>query len=139
MLSKDGTGDGTHFYILALEQRSTMKRMRPKDAYLLIPEFSFHRFKSRNCWAKFEQIECKKKASPAELHKDYKGPTRLIPINAKLPLILPPEVCGCCDCCTLLCASSFVVTEFHMSNIFNILARWGQHSLIHLFLSTGNT
>ncbi|CAH2056366.1 unnamed protein product, partial [Iphiclides podalirius] len=42
-------------------------------------------------------------------------------IEWKLPLMLPPEVCGCWLCCTLLCASSFVLTEFHMSNMFNIM------------------
>lgn len=43
-------------------------------------------------------------------------------INWKLPLMLPPDVCGCWLCCTLVCASSLVVTEFHISNMFNIVA-----------------
>lgn len=37
--------------------------------------------------------------------------------------MLPPEVCGCWLCCTLLCASSLVLTEFHISNMFSILAQ----------------
>lgn len=40
--------------------------------------------------------------------------------DGKLPLMLPPEVCGCWLCCTLDCASS-LLTEFHISNMFNML------------------
>lgn len=35
--------------------------------------------------------------------------------------MLPPEVCGCWLCCTLVWASSLVLTEFHISNIFSML------------------
>ncbi|CAK1548951.1 unnamed protein product [Leptosia nina] len=42
--------------------------------------------------------------------------------------MLPPEVCGCWFCCTLLCASSLVLTEFHMSNIFNIMGPPDRHN-----------
>lgn len=39
--------------------------------------------------------------------------------------MLPPEVWGCWFCCTLLWASSFVLTEFHISNMFSIMGPIG--------------